>query len=163
MTTNNYPTPGTRRMNTADLTVGQTLVQTHSYGYGSHYSFTDWTVAKILKTRLVLSRDILNEEGEVIRTIEFRLVVTYSKRWPYSNGEVTTHLEGESNNYGRGVTLFTADDPALQGLRDMNEFQKIVRTANEAAEKATSKLMSVKDAQEAIDALQAFITASTEA
>lgn len=117
---NTYNGIKAQRMNIADLEVGQTLVRLirpkDHWDKTSEIRTTEYTVKKVLKTRLVLESK--EPYGTQQKIHELRLVVEQSK-WSIRAGEVTTAAEGTSNSYNRTSYEFaTVDEPAIQQLID---------------------------------------------
>lgn len=157
MTTNGYARDYRDRMNVRDLEVGQTLIETSSYGYGTHHTFTEWTIAKITTTRLVLERNAFNSTPANPVKATLRMLLENSKYAGSSKGTVKTTAEGDSSRHNSHI-LYTADDTALASLRDLNVTLDITRAATAAAEKVSFRHgMTVENATAAIEALQAFI------
>ena len=146
-------------MNIADLEVGQTLVEAE-FGRGV-WRETKWTIAKLLKTRLVLTSTYNRHtrEGVVAQVVTKRMLVTQDKYWDDACGRVQTNAEGDGT-YARQTYLWTENDPALAELRDEYRAAAILQTAKNKAHAATSVLrggLTIEAAHEAIVALEAYI------
>ena len=102
---------GVKRMNIADLEVGQTLIRLfrprNHWGVNlGEFRTAEYTVKKVLKTRLVL-------EPTDNPSNELRLLVD-QKKWSIRCGDVTTDREGNSQSYSRDSYEFaTADETEL--------------------------------------------------
>jgi hypothetical protein len=153
-----------RNLKTQDLVVGQELTlysQRRAYGheYKTVYTTETVTVEKILKNRLV----IRHESGRLER-----LIVEYSPKYTYRNGEVTTDAEGtrarDDRFSYRSVfrILFTKDDPKLVerlAAIDAENHRIEVKNAAQASLDDFKKSLTVENAESAIEALQAWIAA----
>lgn len=149
-------TNGDQRMRTSDLQVGQTLIRVRRDGnrwnsVGTRTE-TKYTIAKILKTRLVLVNYVTGAE--------LRVVVIYSPTYTARNGLVADYLEGDSEfRFRNTVYLYTEDDAAL--LEDRANFeaadagQRVEREAT-AASKAFVERPNAGTAAEALIKLQVF-------
>jgi len=131
----------TERLNVADLEVGQTLIRVNrpESRFGTltgKFSTEEYTVVKVLKTRLVLeSKEVRPalRPGLEPKKHEIRLLVESSK-WSIRNGEVTATKEGDSGHYN--VTSYdfaTVDEPVIEQLRnDYEERMQAQKIKNEA-------------------------------
>lgn len=160
------PGPVPERLNIANINVGDELVQADWSYSPAKWRETIWTVTKVLKSRLVISRDV-TRNGEVV-TISERVLVKNSKSWPYHNGEVLTRVEGQSEWNHDSTYLFTPDEPLLAELREENKAAAAKEQARNNARFAAEKIaknprhFTTDDAYEAIAALQVFIDANKE-
>lgn len=148
-----------RNLNTADLTVGQELVlllqKPNRWGDGpTEFKTETVTVAKILKTRLVITRENGREE---------RLIVEFSPRYAYRNGEVTTTIEGTKGDWRTPAwyrTLFTVGDEDLAERVERLTAENVRRDAKITAQKAIEEFkqsLSIENAEAAIQALQKYV------
>jgi hypothetical protein len=147
----------TNDMNIADLIEGQTITRiytptTHWGDLSGEFRTEDYTVVKVLKTRLVLERQA---DGT-----ELRMIVD-QKKWSIRSGEVTTDREGNSQGYGRtAIQLATEDEPVIEQMRQhwnsRVQEQKDQREAQAAiaAIKDNLKYADLEHVEAAIQALQ---------
>jgi hypothetical protein len=142
---------------TADLSVGDTLIQaewngnTRRWNGGPVWQETKWTVTKILKTRLVLTRTTEALGGILPRVLTLRMLVDAG------TGRVSSRQEGESG-WGRTSTwLFTPDEPYLASLRE--EYKGIAEEgkAVDAARKAAEDFTRAEDVETAKAAIRALL------
>lgn len=148
-------------MNTRDLVEGQTLIllkQRSSRWSDNPTEFFEVpvTIKKILKNRLVI---------ETTEGVVWRLIVEYSAKYPYRNGEVSTDLEGSRGANVWSIptwykTLWTTDDPDLAKhvaeLTAENTRRPVKLDAKKSLD-AFKASLSITDAEAAIVALQAYI------
>ncbi|AVR57208.1 hypothetical protein PBI_KIERAN_47 [Microbacterium phage Kieran] len=162
-----YMNTSKRTLNTANLVVGQQIVQTltSSSRWGDtkrEVRQSILTVKKVLKNRLVLE----DADGK-----ELRFIVEFSAKYPYRNGEVSTDLEGTR---GRDRfysvprwyrVLWTTDDVELveflAGVDAQNKALDVKREAKEALE-AFKQSLSIENAEAAILALQQYVAHQKE-
>ena len=150
-----------KELNTKDLAVGDKLIHVTVDGgnWGSIITRREEevTVTKVLASRLVVT----NAAGK-----SFRVLVQNSKTYGYGNGRVSTDLEGNSTSYRRaGFYLYTPNDPFLISSRENTEARNAgirVRLAAGQATEAFTRDRNIKNAEAAIEALQAFIDATKE-
>lgn len=159
---NSYSHTQAGKLIAADLNVGDTLIRADWNYNNPAITETEWTVAKVLKSRLVLTR---TRHDGVLVTV--RVLVTNSKSYTYRNGEVETSLEGDGDSWRRSsFYLFTPDEPQLADIRSAIAIAKDQRDAKNAAHRALEVFkssMSIENAEATIVALQAFIESKKEA
>ena len=141
-----------------DISVGDTLIQVvrrgNSWGAVGTRTEIEWTVEKVLKTRLVLGRD--TTDG---RHITQRILVDNSK-WAYSRGRVSTRYEGQPEYSYTSVCLYTPEGPELiEDRKDYDVRAEAARIKENAQAKleAFKRSLTIENAEEAIVALQEFI------
>lgn len=152
------------RMNIDELSVGQTLVRiirpSNGWDKTSSIRTAEYTVKKILKTRLVLESVLPQGHAQVKH--EVRLIVD-TKSWSLRNGEITDTAEGTTGSYSRTQYEFaTAGDLVIEELISRRE--QIIKEAKveaeakaaikEIADKLYYNLESVDAAIEALTALR---------
>lgn len=158
--------PAPERLHIDNLDVGGELIQADWDSSTGRWSETVWTIVKVLKSRLVLARDV--KRGDAIVTDTLRVLVRNSKSWPYGNGEVEHRVEGQSEWSRDSYYFFTPDEPALHDLRASlaaanAKFQARANVRNAVAKITNSpRYFTAGDALEAIAALQAFIEVNKE-
>lgn len=139
-------------MDAANLEVGQKLVRLveGSSEYSEH-RLAEYTVAKVLKTRLVLT----SAEGN-----ELRILVKNSK-WSYENGKVTTDREGDMDSYRRTAFKFATEDDRelLEGMvanraKSIAVHQNRIAARNAVAPITNSRFYDLDAVEAAIAALQ---------
>lgn len=134
MSNNSYARGG-QSMNIKDLHEGQVLVRVSTPRWRTdEITTTRWVIKKVLKTRLVIAREDRPQ-------VEVRIIVRFSKPYPYRNGEVTTAYEGQPTYALDHYSLYTEDDPALE------EFAA-------RASKAAAKTAAIKAAEALLKALK---------
>jgi len=146
-----------------NINVGDILIQVLRRGdrWGAVGTRTEieWTVEKVLKTRLVIGRD--TTDG---RHITQRMLVD-NGRWDYTRGRVSTRYEGQDEYSYDSVCLYTPEGPEL--IEDREHYNKRAEEARikenaQAKLEAFKKSLTLENAEEAVKALQEFI-ASKEA
>lgn len=143
-----------------NVAVGDVLIQADWNYMTGQWRELRWTVAKVLKTRLVLTRTGLGG-----KTVELRILVTNDPSWAYNHGRVKDRAEGQSEWSNNAYYLFTEGDETLATLRAQFEEHETARQAQIAAQNALEQFkrtLSVEDAESAIAALQAYITTQKE-
>jgi hypothetical protein len=149
-------------MNVNDLIEGQTIIRiyTPNMRWGAvngQFRTEEYTVAKILKTRLVLER---KSDGQ-----ELRMLIETSKYSTWRSGEVKTDREGNTQSYSReAIELATEDEEeAIESLRNfwesrIQEQADLVAAKNavEGVKKALDGIPNLQKVEDAIAALQAI-------
>ncbi|UAJ16143.1 hypothetical protein SEA_TINYMINY_52 [Microbacterium phage TinyMiny] len=115
---NTYNGIKSERMHRDQLVVGQTLVRlvrpTSGWDKTTPIRTVEYTIKKILKTRLVLESVLPQGHAQVKH--ELRLLIENSS-WSLRNGEITDKSEGNASSYSRTHYEFaTAGDPAIEEL-----------------------------------------------
>lgn len=165
MATNYMPVAATastpiEHLHSKNLAVGDPLVQARWSYSPAAWAEIDWTVTKILKTRVVLTRrDSVETKRVLLRTTSV---------YTPSNGEVLQRYEGQSEWSRDRMYLFTPDDPWLDKLRhdlaDAVQAERVRTDALRAAKtiRANPRDFRLADAVRAVQALQAFIDHETQ-
>lgn len=142
-------------LHSKNIAVGDPLVQARWSYSPPAWAEIDWTVTKILKNRVVLTRrDSVETKRVLLRT---------NSVYAPSNGEVLQRFEGQSDWSRERMYLFTPDDPWLDKLRhdlaDAVQSERVRTNARLAAKtiSANPHDFRIADAIRAVQALQAFI------
>jgi hypothetical protein len=143
-------------MNVANLEVGQTLVRLIEGNEYNPFRKADYTITKLLKSRLVVQDD----EGR-----EIRIIVQNN----YRAGEVTTTKEGEANNWRATAWKFATKndehvvDAAIQRRAEVLAAKEVKNQAWIAIKEITGSMHpTVESVEAAIEKLQALATSLKE-
>lgn len=158
---------GTKRMNIADLEVGQTLIRIfrprqHFGTVLGEFKTAEYTVKKVLKTRLVL-------EPTDNPSKELRLLVETTK-WSIRVGDVKTDIEGKSQSWNREPFEFATEDETelIESIRKHHADAKAEQETKNAAKAAVADIRrnldypSIEKIDAAIEALQALRATLTD-
>jgi hypothetical protein len=147
----------TNDMFAADLIPGQILTRiytptTHWGDLSGEFKTEDYTVVKVLKSRLVLERQA---DGTEVR------IILNTSKYSTRNGEVTTDREGNSQSYNRTPYQFaTEDEPVIEQLRQHWNGRLQEQTDKRAAAAAIAEIKNnlnhanLEQVEAAIQALQ---------
>jgi hypothetical protein len=149
--------PPVVRLNIKDIAVGDTLIRADWDYSPGRWAETEYTVTKVLKTRLVIK----STEPRNGRLSETRLLVDNGS-WAHSKGNVSNNYEGMSEWSKNRYYMFTPNDLELERLREDTksaaETSRITNTARAAAEHFTIRGQhTIENAQAAIAALKLFV------
>jgi hypothetical protein len=153
-----YNMPEATDLHIDDLAEGDQLIEVvrrgNSWGAVGTRTEVVWTVEKVLKTRLVLGRDL--QDG---RHLTKRMLVD-NGRWAYTKGRVGTRFEGQAEYSYDSTALYTPDGPELAEDRaDYDTRAEAARVKENAQAKleAFKRSLSIEDAEATIVALREYI------